>query len=58
MRGTIFINYRKDDSSWNALALYNELQKYFPKESIFKDFNTIRPGDDFCCVYPKGLVKL
>ena len=47
MRGTIFINYRKDDSSWNALALYNELLKYFPKESIFKDFNTIRPGDDF-----------
>jgi hypothetical protein len=45
--GTIFINYRKDDSSWNALALYNELQKYFAKDQIFKDFNTILPGDDF-----------
>ena len=55
MRGTIFINYRKDDSSWNALALYNELQKYFPKESIFKDFNTIRPGDDFVVSIQKAL---
>lgn len=55
MRGTIFINYRKDDSSWNALALYNELQKYFPKESLFKDFNTIRPGDDFVVSIQKAL---
>lgn len=55
MRGTIFINYRKDDSSWNALALYNELLKYFPKESIFKDFNTIRPGDDFVESIQKAL---
>jgi hypothetical protein len=55
MSGTIFINYRKDDSSWNALALYNELQKYFPKERIFKDFNTIRPGDDFVESIQKAL---
>ena len=55
MRGTIFINYRKDDSSWNALALYNELQKYFPKEILFKDFNTIRPGDDFVESIQKAL---
>lgn len=55
MRGTIFINYRKDDSSWNALALYNELQKYFPKETLFKDFNTIRPGDDFVESIQKAL---
>jgi hypothetical protein len=36
--GTIFINYRKDDSNWNALAIYQELQKYFSKEQLFKDF--------------------
>lgn len=46
-RGTIFINYRREDSNWNALALYNELQKYFDKAQIFKDFNAIQPGDDF-----------
>lgn len=57
MQGTIFINYRKDDSSWNALALYNELLKYFPKEKIFKDFNTIRPGDDFVESIQRALSK-
>lgn len=46
-KGSIFINYRKDDSNWNALALYNELQKYFSADQIFKDFNAIQPGDDF-----------
>src|SRR5690606_9526300 len=46
-KGTIFINYRKDDSNWHALALYQELQKYFSKDQIFKDFNAISPGDDF-----------
>lgn len=55
--GTIFINYRKDDSSWNALALYNELQKYFSKDQIFKDFNTILPGDDFVVSIDNALRK-
>jgi Interferon-induced transmembrane protein/TIR domain len=55
--GTIFINYRKDDSRWNALALYNELQKYFDKEQIFKDFNTILPGDDFVYSIENALNK-
>jgi TIR domain len=47
MPSNIFINYRKDDSRWNTQALYNGLLKYFPKEAIFKDFNTIQPGEDF-----------
>ena len=55
--GTIFINYRKDDSRWNALALYNELQKYFDKDQIFKDFNTILPGDDFVFSIENALRK-
>ena len=46
MPSNIFINYRKEDSRWNTQALYNELLKYFPKESIFKDFNTIGLGED------------
>lgn len=47
MKAKIFINYRKDDSPWNSLALYQELSKHFGKENIFKDFNTILPGTDF-----------
>jgi hypothetical protein len=55
--GTIFINYRKDDSNWNALALYNELQKYFEEERLFKDFNAIQPGDDFVLSIQRALSK-
>ncbi len=47
MKSKIFINYRKDDSPWNSLALYQELIKHFGKENIFKDLNTILPGTDF-----------
>lgn len=56
-QGTIFINYRKDDSNWNALALYNDLQKYFSKDQLFKDFNAIRPGDDFMVSIENALAK-
>ncbi|MEO6723014.1 MAG: toll/interleukin-1 receptor domain-containing protein [Ferruginibacter sp.] len=43
----IFINYRKEDSSGYSLALYHELIKWYHKDTIFKDFNTIEPGEDF-----------
>ena len=56
-KGTIFINYRKDDSNWNALALYNDLLKYFDKEQLFKDFNAILPGDDFAVSIQNALNK-
>ncbi len=55
MSEKIFINYRKDDSPWNSLALYQELTKYFPRENIFKDFNTIAPGTDFVESIEKAL---
>ena len=47
MNKKIFINYRKEDSPWNSVALYQELIKHFPKGNVFKDFNTLRPGEDF-----------
>ncbi len=43
----IFINYRKEDSSGYSLALYNELSKWYDKNTIFKDFHNIEPGEDF-----------
>lgn len=43
----IFINYRRSDSSGYALALYNELLKWYDKRDIFKDFHNIEPGEDF-----------
>jgi hypothetical protein len=43
----IFINYRKDDSSGYSLALYHELLRWYDRQTIFKDFNNIEPGEDF-----------
>lgn len=47
MSSNIFINYRREDSSGYSLAIYNELIKWYDREMIFKDFNTIEPGEDF-----------
>jgi TIR domain len=55
MPANIFINYRKEDSRWNTEALYNELLKYFARESLFKDFNTIELGEDFVVSIKKAL---
>jgi hypothetical protein len=46
-KNKIFISYRKEDSSGYALALYNELCKWYNKDMIFKDFNSIIPGKNF-----------
>ena len=47
MPSNIFINYRREDSSGYSLAIYNELIKWYDRDMIFKDFNTIEPGEDF-----------
>lgn len=57
MNKKIFINYRKEDSPWNSVALYQELIKHFPKGNIFKDFNTLRPGEDFVESIEKALAS-
>ncbi len=48
MSGKIFLNYRRDDSRWPTLSLYNLLAQSFPREQLFMDVEGyIRPGDDF-----------
>ncbi len=48
MSGKIFLNYRRDDSRWPTLSLYNLLAQAFPREQLFMDVEGyIRPGDDF-----------
>ena len=48
MSGTIFLNYRRDDSRWPTLSLFNLLAQVFPREQLFMDVEGyIRPGDDF-----------
>ena len=57
MPNNIFISYRKEDSRWNTQSLYNELLKYFPKGSLFKDVNTIDPGSNYVTVINEALKK-
>ena len=54
-QGTIFINYRKQDSEWKTETFYKELLNHFDQKSIFKDFTTIKPGEDFTVAINKGL---
>ncbi len=48
MSGKIFLSYRRDDSRWPTLSLFNLLAQTFPRERLFMDVEGyIRPGDDF-----------
>ncbi len=57
MATNIFISYRKEDSKWNTQLLYDRLSKYFSPKSIFKDFNTIKAGEDYRKVIENALSK-
>lgn len=47
MNNQIFINYRREDSSWSAGRIYDNLLLYFDKNQIFIDVDSIGLGDDF-----------
>ncbi len=48
MSGKIFLSYRRDDSRWPTLSLFNLLAQTFPRERLFMDVEGyIKPGDDF-----------
>ncbi|MEO6188413.1 MAG: toll/interleukin-1 receptor domain-containing protein [Ginsengibacter sp.] len=57
MSTNIFISYRKEDSKWNTQLLYDRLSHYFPSKEIFKDFNTIKAGEDYRKVISEALKK-
>lgn len=45
--GGIFISYRRQDTAWQAVALYHRLAERFGVEHIFKDIDNIRLGENF-----------
>ena len=47
MNGQIFISYRREDASYPAGRLYDNLQSRFPQNEIFMDVDSIKPGIDF-----------
>lgn len=44
---TIFVSYRRDDSSGQAGRLYDRLAERFGKDKLFRDIDHINYGDDF-----------
>ncbi len=55
MSRKIFISYRRSDSADFSVALYNELRGYYDESFIFKDINTIQPGQQFAEVLENAL---
>jgi SIR2-like domain/TIR domain len=45
--GRIFISYRRRDTEWPAARLYELMVENFDSEQVFKDVDSIDPGDDF-----------
>ena len=56
-RGRIFISYRRDDSSGHVLALLQPLHDRFGADRIFKDTDSIKPGQDFVDVLKRELAS-
>ena len=47
MAGTIFINYRRDDSAGTAGRLHDRLAQTFGRKTLFMDVDHIPAGVDF-----------
>ena len=43
----VFISYRRRDTAFPAGWLFNRLVEHFGREHIFKDVDSIQPGEDF-----------
>lgn len=43
----IFISYRRDDTGGYSLLVFDRLARYFGRDRIFMDIDTIEPGADF-----------
>ena len=46
-RGRVFISYRREDSAFPAGWLYDRLCAHLGGDHVFKDVDSIDPGDDF-----------
>lgn len=45
--GKVFISYRRDDSRYQARAIYEKFTQFVPRENVFMDLDSIPPGADF-----------
>lgn len=51
----IFISYRRDDSRGDTGRLYDRLAEHFGKKQVFRDIDTISPGEQFPVVLEQTL---
>lgn len=54
---SVFISYRRDDSSGYTLAIYEQLKNTFGDEQVFMDMDDIPHGEDFVTHIEKCLSK-
>jgi hypothetical protein len=45
--GRIFMSYRRDETAYPAAWLFDRLARRFGRDQVFKDVDSIEPGDDF-----------
>jgi hypothetical protein len=48
--GRVFISYRRDDAAYPAGWLFDRLASGLGRDKVFKDVDSIEPGDDFAAV--------
>jgi tetratricopeptide (TPR) repeat protein len=51
----IFVSYRREDTSGHVLALIPRLREHFGADRVFKDTDSIAPGQDFMATIQKEL---
>jgi hypothetical protein len=56
-RGRIFICYRHEDTEFPAAWLFDQLTKHFGEDQVFKDVDSIEPGDDFVDIIRQAVVN-
>jgi hypothetical protein len=54
-RGGVFVSYRRADTSYPAGWLFDRLASHFGSDKIFKDVDSIHPGDDFAAAIGTAL---
>jgi hypothetical protein len=57
MSGGIYISYRRDDASFLAGRLYEQLSLHFGEKQIFMDIDAIALGEDFVKVIEEAVGK-
>lgn len=55
--GRIFVSYRRDDTAYPSGWLFDKLAQHFGREQVFKDIDSIQPGDDFAEVITTAVAR-